>query len=306
MARLSPLVRPGVPHDKIAVLQEVCSAHGQTAKAERGRTSEPVGLGALLERVLSSFVRPRSPSAAELFRRADRLRHEGRYREATRLVEQGLRRTPTSAAGHLLAGYLHLAVREVQPAREAFQSVLALDPNHPRALLGLARIAIEGGDPDAARPALERALLYHPDFPEARVLEKMLAVKTAVHANRAGTWTRPVRARALQLSRDGRDPILARLDGSVVFAQCDEDQKPVLAQHVTQVVRIASATLARAGLGALRRGIIEGAQASTYLQTDVGLVLALTLPSGTSIADGWSALGRLWADKAKAATESGG
>ena len=68
----------------------------------------------------------------------------------------------------------------MQPAREAFQSVLALDPNHPRALLGLARIAIEGGDPDAARPALERALLYHPDFPEARVLEKMLAVRTAV------------------------------------------------------------------------------------------------------------------------------
>ena len=265
-----------------------------------------MGLGALLERVLSSFVRPRFPSAAELFRRADRLRHEGRYREATRLVEEGLRRTPTSAAGHLLAGYLHLAVREVQPAREAFQSVLALDPNHPRALLGLARIAIEGGDPDAARPALERALLYHPDFPEARVLEKMLAVRGAVQSNFAGAPTRPVRTEGIRLARDGRDPILARLDGTVVFAQCDEGQNPVLAQHMIQVVRIASATLARAGLGALRRGVIEGAQASTYLQTDVGLVLALTLPSGTSIADGWSALGRLWADKAQAATESGG
>ena len=68
-----------------------------------------MGLGALLERVLSRFVTPRFPSAAELFRRADRLRHEGRYREAIRLVEEGLRRTPTSATGHLLAGYLHLA-----------------------------------------------------------------------------------------------------------------------------------------------------------------------------------------------------
>ncbi len=264
-----------------------------------------MGLGALLERVLSSFVTLRSPSAAELFRRADRLRHEGRYREAIRLVEEGLRRMPASATGHLLSGYLHLAVREAQPAREAFQSVLALDPNHPRALLGLARIAIEGGDPDAARPALERALLYHPDFPEARVLEKMLAVRGAVQSNFAGAPTRP-RAGGIRPSQDGRDPILARLDGTVVFAQCDEDQEPVLAQHVVQVVRIASATLARAGLGALRRGVIEGAQASTYLQTDVGLVLALTLPSGTSIADGWSALGRLWADKANAAAESGG
>ena len=89
----------------------------------------------------------------------------------------------------------------------------------------------------------------------------------------------------------------------MIFAQCDEGQEPVLAQHVIQVVRIASATLARAGLGALRRGVIEGAQASTYLQTDVGLVLALTLPSGTSVADGWSALARLWADKAQASAE---
>ena len=72
--------------DRIAVLHGVRSAHGQSAKAERGRTSEPVRLGALLERVLRRFVTPRFPSAAELFRRADRLRHEGRYREAIRLV----------------------------------------------------------------------------------------------------------------------------------------------------------------------------------------------------------------------------
>ena len=87
----------------------------------------------------------------------------------------------------------------------------------------------------------------------------------------------------------------------MIFAQCDEGREPVLAQHVIQVVRIASETLG-AGLGALRRGVIEGAQASTYLQTDVGLVLALTLPSATSVADGWSALGRLWAAKAQAST----
>jgi tetratricopeptide (TPR) repeat protein len=256
--------------------------------------------------VLSRFVTPRFPSAAELFRRADRLRHEGRYREATRLVEEGLRRTPTSATGHLLAGYLHLAVREVQPAREAFQSALTLDPYHPRALLGLARIAIVEGDSDGARRALERALLYHPDFPEARVLETMLVARTTVHGAFASARTRPLRAAVIRPSRDGRDPILARLDGTVVFAQSDEARASILAQHVIQVVRIASATLTRAGLGALRRGVLEGTQASTYLQTDVGLVLALTLPAGTSVADGWSALGRLWADKAPAAMESGG
>ena len=90
----------------------------------------------------------------------------------------------------------------------------------------------------------------------------------------------------------------------MVFAQCDEGKEPVLAQHVIQVVRIASATLGRAGLGHLRRAVIEGAQASTFLQTDIDLVLALTLPSGTSVADGLSELGRLWTAKAQAATDS--
>jgi tetratricopeptide (TPR) repeat protein len=255
--------------------------------------------------VLSRFLTPRSPSVAELFRRADRLRREGRYGEATSLVEEGLRRAPTSAAGHLLAGYLHLAAREVGPAREAFQTALALDPDHPRALLGLARIAIEAGDPDAARPALARALLYHPDFPEARALEEMLANWTPAPADPSGAQAPPIGAPA-RLPGDGRDPILARLDGTVIFAQCGEGRESVLVQHVVQVVRIASATLTRAGLGALRHGVIEGAKASTYLQTDVGLVLALTLPSGAPIADGLSELERLWFDKAQAAAKSSG
>ena len=265
-----------------------------------------MGLGALFERVLSRFVTPRAPSAAELFRRADRLRHEGRYEEATRAVEEGLRRAPTSAAGHLLAGYLHLAAREVGPARAAFESALALDPDHPRALLGLARIAIESGDLGAARPVLARALLYHPDFPEARALEEMLAGWPAAHADPVGAPAAPVRTGTREGSGDGREPILARLDGTVVFAECDEGRQPVIAQHVIQVVRVASATLTRAGLGRLRRGVIEGAQASTYLQTDTGLVLAVTLPSSTSVADGLDELGVLWADRAQATARPGG
>ena len=256
-----------MPRDKIAILRGARSAHGSAAKAERGRTFEPVGLGALLERVLSSFATLRSPSAAELFRRADRLRHEGRYPEATRLVEEGLRRAPTSAAGHLLAGYLHLAAREVGPAREAFQSALA---RRSRSSAGAAR---PGEDRDrgwrsgyrAARPCAGPPL--PPRLPRgagARGDARKLGRGSRRFHGRTG---RAKSDGARQLPGDGRDPILARLDGTVVFAQCDEGKEPVLAQHVIQVVRIASATLGRAGLGHLRRAVIEGAQASTYLQT---------------------------------------
>ncbi len=251
----------------------------------------------LLDRVLGVLLSSaRGPSAADLFRRADRLRREGRHDEAVALVEDGLRRSPRSAAGHLLAGYLHLASRRIDRARDAFQSVLALDQDHPRALLGLARIAIESGDADAARPYLERALRYHADFPEARALEEMIASWTPRQIEPSRT---AAAEHGLRLPPGARDPILARLDGGIVFSECDATREAAVAQHLVQIARIAGATLSRAGLGSLRRGAIEAARESTYLQADVGLVLAVTLPSGTAVGDGMAEVGRLWAERAQ-------
>ena len=48
--------------------------------------------------------------------------------------------------------------------------MLSLDPEHPRALLGLARIAFESGEAGTAGQLLERALRVYPDFPEAIAL----------------------------------------------------------------------------------------------------------------------------------------
>ena len=254
-----------------------------------------MGLGGLLDRMRGALG-TRTPSPSELFRQADRLRHEGRSEEAALLVQEGLRRAPTSSAGHLLAGYLHLGARKVERARASFRTVLALDHDHPRALLGLARIAIESGDPDTARPFLERALQYHADFPEARALEEMLASWTPDASDTAAVAEPAPRPEAVALPDGARDPILARLDGAVVFARCDDARQALLAQHVVQVARIATATLMRAGLGTLYRGVIDGDRESTYLQADTGLVLAVSLPAGTGVEDGLDCLGTLWAD----------
>jgi tetratricopeptide (TPR) repeat protein len=238
----------------------------------------------------------RTPSTSELFRQADRLRHEGRTEEAAALVQEGLRRAPTSSAGHLLAGYLHLAARNVERARASFRTVLALDHDHPRALLGLARIAIEAGDPDTARPLLERALQYHTDFPEARALEEMLASWTpGARGTTPPAETAPTPA-AIALPEGARDPILARLDGAVVFTRCDDAREAMLAQHVVQVARVAAATLMRAGLGPLHRGVVAGTREWTYLRAEAGLVLAVSLPAGRDARDGLDCLGALWAE----------
>jgi len=88
-----------------------------------------VGLLRLLSRIwdaITSFTRP--PNAATLFRRANLYRQEGRFEEAAELVSQGLRLAPNNGVGHLLSAYLHLAFRQIGPAKSEFQAVLDLDP----------------------------------------------------------------------------------------------------------------------------------------------------------------------------------
>src|SRR5262245_11373315 len=112
----------------------------------------------------------RQPTSAQMFRQAQRLRDDGRIEDAGELVESALLNDPGSVVGHLLAGSLHMTLRETDQARTSFERVLALEPTQPRALLGLARIAIEEGNPEACRELLSRALTRYPDFPEARAL----------------------------------------------------------------------------------------------------------------------------------------
>jgi hypothetical protein len=174
--------------------------------------------------------------------------------------------------------------------------VLALDRDHPRALLGLARVALEGGDPEAAKPYLRRALQYHGDFPEARALEEMIERWPTGPASMPTEAAPP----AVRLSQGGHDAILVHGDGRVVFAQGDDARRAMLVRHVLQIARMASATLSRAGLGALRHGVVEAAAETTYLRTDAGLVLSIAQPGDTPIEDGLRELGHLWAEQCEA------
>ena len=81
-----------------------------------------------------------------------------------------------------------------------------------------------------------------------------------------------------------------------MFAQGSEERQRQLAQHMIQVYRIASATLARAGLGPLRRGVVEGASEMTFLRSDGGVILGVALPRDIDVGAGLVQVGRLWTD----------
>src|SRR5712691_11607242 len=135
----------------------------------------------VLTRILKAVARPRRPeTSVAMFRQASRFRDAGRFEEAAELVARGLKLHPDNIVGHLMAGSLHAAFREMDQAKADFERVLTLDPVQPRALLGLARIAMEQEENDRSAELLRRALGRYPDFPEAAAL--LAVVTTAVPA----------------------------------------------------------------------------------------------------------------------------
>jgi tetratricopeptide (TPR) repeat protein len=229
----------------------------------------------------------RPKTAAELWGQADRLRRAGRFGEAAQLVERGLSLDPASITGHLLAAYLHVARRTVEPAKQEFRWVLERDPSHPRALLGLARIALEEGDLEGGREALVRGLRAYPDFPEAQALLDGLATRRPTPP--------PARPRLdrLRLPAAARALLALGGDGAVIAAR--PEAAAGAGRRIAQAVRLAAAALQRAGLGALRRAIVEDAEEAHFLRADATLTLAVALPRTTQVTQGLLEINRLWA-----------
>jgi len=229
----------------------------------------------------------RARTPAELFSQANRLRREGRYAEAARSVAEGLAIDPASITGHLLAAYLHVAQRTGAPAKQEFQWVLARDPAHPRALLGLARLQLEEGDLDACRDALVRALRAYPDFPEARAVLDGLAAR-APASPPAG-----LRLDRLRMPGPAGALFLVGHDGGLILARPASAAE--LGHRLARAVGLAAAALGRAGLGPLRRAVVEDAGERHFVRADATLTLALTLPRTTHLTQGLLEVNRLWA-----------
>ncbi len=245
--------------------------------------------------VLTRIWSRRSPTVMELFLRARRLRDQGRFEEAAILVTEGLRLDPDNAVGHLLAGSLHAALREMDMARAAFERVLALEPTHPRALLGLARIALEKGDAGYCKDLLTRALARYPDFPEARALLDVVQSPVAsAPATRPAQPADGISADRLHVPAETHEVLVARVDGTPIVAQPRGLRTPELTARVAQLCKIASAMLARCGLGPLQHAVIDGGGETTLLRADGEIVLSIAFSRDMRPATALTHLDRVW------------
>ena len=247
----------------------------------------------LLGRVWRAIRGSRRPvTSADCFRLAEQSRRAGRLEDAAALVAQGLALDSRSILGHLLAAYVHAALRQGEAAKQEFAAALALDPQHPRALLGLARVALEEGDAARSAELLREALRVAPDFPEARaLLEATGHAETRADVRSSDA---PTPLGRLSLPLGSRQCVVRRADGTVLFAHPDAAAAEALGASVARLTRIATATLARAGLAGMESAVVDGSAGTMFVRGDSDLVVALTLGREAPMGTGQRHVDAIW------------
>lgn len=91
------------------------------------------------------------------------------------------------------------------------------------------------------------------------------------------------RLQRLPLPDGTRECLIVETDGTVLFSHPVSRTREALAAHLVRVAGIASATLARAGLGPLRRAAVGSNSGTTFVQGDARLILSLTLPPDVAV-----------------------
>jgi len=93
----------------------------------------------------------------------------GLFRDALKAFDEAIAEDPTDVEPHIRLGELFLEKYNGTEARASFTAALAIDPNHPRALLGMARTHVFEGDRNQALDLTQQALKQNPNFVPGRV-----------------------------------------------------------------------------------------------------------------------------------------
>ena len=97
-------------------------------------------------------------SSDEFDEQAHQLYNQGRYDDALTTLREGLSLYPNAVELRIGMGYAHLAREEFAWSRRAFESALALDPDHEDALAGMGEVLLPLGERHAALQRFERLL----------------------------------------------------------------------------------------------------------------------------------------------------
>jgi cellulose synthase operon protein C len=147
------------------------------AKWERGAREEAMRE---FDGFIDVYNRARGLSAADLTAVGTAVRYLGiddpaLFHDAVRAYEEASRRDAGHAESRLLEGELFLEKYNSTDASALFREVLAVNPRHPRALLGMARSKAFDGT-DEALAFVDSSLAVNPHSPEALTFRARLLV----------------------------------------------------------------------------------------------------------------------------------
>jgi hypothetical protein len=79
----------------------------------------------------------------------------------------------------------------------------------------------------------------------------------------------------LRLPAESREALFMRADATLLFAEPHGPRTDLAVGSTAKLARVATAMLARAGLGPLRHAVVEGVADTTYLRADDTALLSL-------------------------------
>jgi tetratricopeptide (TPR) repeat protein len=142
------------------------------------------------DRFIDVYNRGRGLSSDELTAVATAVRYLGvddhqLYRDALRAYDEAIAADPANIEPRILVGELFLEKYQSGEAAASFADVLAVNPHHPRALLGMARRARFDGSPQAMELVL-RSLEANSNLVEARAFLAGLLIELESYEAAAG------------------------------------------------------------------------------------------------------------------------
>lgn len=145
---------PKTPAERDTVLSEL---YGHLAASE-----DETAAKAVAESVERVWLHSGSPTVDLLFGRAMQATAEKDYDRALRFLDQVLEQAPDFTEGWSRRAFVHFQLGSVRPAVGDLRRALALDPNHFKALDGLAQVLRDVGEKRAALQVMRRLIEVHP------------------------------------------------------------------------------------------------------------------------------------------------
>ena len=155
----TPSALPKTPAERDRTLSDL---YALLATAEDEGTARAVAEG--IERV---WTHSGSATVDLLLGRATKAASQKNYERALKLLDHVVEQAPDFTEGWNRRAYVHFQRNELAQALGDLRRTLALDPNHFKALDGLAQVLREIGQKKAALDVLERLNDVHPYWPGA-------------------------------------------------------------------------------------------------------------------------------------------